>query len=132
QQHIKVDLPARLCEVSVENKLRMAQASPLPDILRAGSIGGEKYGYLRIYSFKVKPEALLDAVLGMLRRIPKAGLVIDLRGNPGGQIAAAERLLQLFTPRRVEGSRFQFLNSSETVNLSEGFDESKTRREQIE
>ena len=36
--------------------------------------------------------------------MPPDGLVVDLRGNGGGAIQAAERLLQLFTPGRVENT----------------------------
>src|SRR5207245_2665350 len=47
-----------------------------------------------------------EAATALLRRLPDRGLIIDLRGNPGGFIWAAERLLQLFTPNRVTPTKF--------------------------
>lgn len=42
---------------------------------------------------------------------PQEGLIIDVRGNPGGKIRAGERLLQLFTPRRIIPELFEFINT---------------------
>lgn len=65
------------------------------------------FGYLRIWTFDVRhPARFADEVARILRRLPAAGLVVDLRSNPGGVVDAAERLFQLFTDRRVEPARF--------------------------
>lgn len=80
--------------------------------------GGADYGYLRLFTFKVDSgEDFVDAVADTLSRLPANGLILDVRGNPGGLIEAAERLLQLFTPRRIEPTRAQFLNSPVTLKL---------------
>jgi hypothetical protein len=42
---------------------------------------------------------------------PQDGLILDVRGNPGGNIRAAESLLQLFTPQRIEPELFEFINT---------------------
>ena len=42
---------------------------------------------------------------------PQEGLIIDVRGNAGGKIRAGERLLQLFSPRRIIPEMFEFINS---------------------
>ncbi len=75
----------------------------------------EKVGYLRIYSFLVGDgeadgaDAFLKEVARLLEHeMPKDGLIIDVRGNGGGMIPAAEYLLQLLTPRRIEPAPFQF------------------------
>jgi hypothetical protein len=41
--------------------------------------------------------------------LPDTGLIVDVRGNPGGLIWAAERLLQLFTPNKVQPTRFSLV-----------------------
>ncbi|SKC72017.1 S41 family peptidase [Krasilnikoviella flava] len=65
------------------------------------------FGYLRIWTFDVRhPARFADEVARLLRRLPAAGLVVDLRSNPGGVVDAAERLFQLFTDRRIEPARF--------------------------
>jgi C-terminal processing protease CtpA/Prc len=69
-----------------------------------------EFGYLRLWSFDVADDtAYIDEVVEMLRLLPGDGLIIDLRGNPGGLIWAAERLLQLFTPGHVEPTRFSLV-----------------------
>ena len=42
---------------------------------------------------------------------PTVGLIVDVRGNGGGDIRAAERLLQVLTPRRIEPEPAQFIVS---------------------
>ena len=50
--------------------------------------------------------------------LPQNGLIIDVRGNVGGTITSGERMLQLFTPNRVEAERLQFINTERTLQLS--------------
>jgi hypothetical protein len=65
---------------------------------------------MRLWSFDVvDDDAYLARVLDLLRTLPRRGLILDLRGNPGGLIWAAERLLQLFTPEPVSPVRFSIL-----------------------
>lgn len=74
---------------------------------RTVSTRSGKFGYLRIWSFDVDDDQhFIDAAIELLGRLPKRGLIIDLRGNPGGFIWAAERMLQLFTPNEVTPTRF--------------------------
>ncbi|SCF18172.1 Peptidase family S41 [Micromonospora viridifaciens] len=69
-------------------------------------------GYLRIWSFDVDDhEAFIAEAIRLLAQLPDRGLIIDLRGNPGGLIWAAERLLQLFTPNTIVPTRFALLAS---------------------
>jgi hypothetical protein len=89
-------------------------ASELPTVLRARiratSIGDVLH--LRIFTFLVPdPDGFIDEVLRLIRKRPTVGLVIDVRGNGGGDIRAAERLLQLLTPRRIEPEPAQFIVS---------------------
>jgi hypothetical protein len=66
-----------------------------------------EFGYLRLWTFDVEHTTrFLDELAGILRDLPSAGLIIDLRSNPGGVIDVAERILPLFTDRVIEPARF--------------------------
>lgn len=88
----------------------------LPGVLKArvvqpsgASPGGAEYGYLRIYSFNVaEAETFIDEIVRLLDALPGDGLILDVRGNGGGLIYAAEELLQLLSPREIEPERAQF------------------------
>src|SRR5205814_2958893 len=82
------------------------------------TVAGRDYGYIRLFSFEVKDRReVIDQFVNEVRRIitapnfPQEGLIIDVRGNPGGTIRAGERLLQLFTPRRIKPEPFEFINT---------------------
>lgn len=69
-----------------------------------------EFGLLRIWSFDLRDDdGFIQEIIKLLDQLPRTGLVIDLRGNPGGLIWAAERLLQLFTPNRIEPALFSIL-----------------------
>jgi hypothetical protein len=77
-------------------------------------VGGRDLGYIRLFSFDVDDP---DEFVKEFRRViqaaefPQEGLIIDVRGNGGGKIRAGERLLQLFTPRRIKPELFEFINT---------------------
>ena len=74
-----------------------------------------EFGHLRIWSFDLLDDtAFVQEVIELLDELPREGLVIDLRGNPGGLIWAAERLLQLFTPHDIQPTRFSLLATDVT------------------
>lgn len=80
----------------------------------ARNLRGKDYGYIRLFSFDIDES---DEFVAELRRVitseefPQEGLIIDVRGNGGGNIRAGERSLQFFTPRRVKPELFEFINS---------------------
>lgn len=78
------------------------------------TVNGQALGYVRLFSFDV-PDArrFQKAFIKIITAdgFPQDGLVLDVRGNPGGNIRAAESLLQLFTPLPVEPELFEFLNT---------------------
>jgi hypothetical protein len=83
-------------------------------------------GYLRIKSFNDggEPSGMTERLVREARRIltlldHKAphGLVIDIRGNPGGDIEAAERILQMLTPVRIAPEEFHLANTEAIVGL---------------
>jgi Peptidase family S41 len=91
------------------------------------TVDGRDYGYLRLWSFDLADDdGFVAEVIDMLEELPPNGLIIDLRGNPGGLIWAAERLLQLFTPSRISPSRFSIIASDLTRAMT---DAPQNRRE---
>ena len=71
--------------------------------------------YLRMWTFDVgDDDTFIKEVMRLVGLLPDKGLILDLRGNPGGLIWAAERLLQLFTDRRIAPTRFSLLASDVT------------------
>src|SRR5262249_41825466 len=80
--------------------------------------GGRTLGYLRIYTFNVQDAAeFIAEVVRLIELLPPNGLILDVRGNGGGLIYAGEQLLQIFTPRRIEPERLQFINTPLTLEL---------------
>jgi len=76
------------------------------------------FGYVRIYSFNIPSDAaFVREFVRILGLLPQDGLIIDVRGNAGGNIVAGERLLQLLTPRQIEPERFHFINSPATLKI---------------
>ena len=82
--------------------------------VRLKKLGTQKVGYVRLYDFEVGPNG---PFVEEFKRVitapgfPQDGLIIDVRGNPGGNIRAGERMLQLFTPRRIKPELFEFINT---------------------
>jgi cytosine/adenosine deaminase-related metal-dependent hydrolase len=86
----------------------------LPGILRARvrrtSIGDVLH--VRIFTFLVPdPEAFVEEFTTLVQSSPTVGLIVDVRGNGGGDIRAAERLLQVLTPQEIEPEPTQFIVS---------------------
>lgn len=91
-------------------------ATNFRSLLRAARVeragGRPDLAYLRIFSFDTaNPANFFNEVARLLDELPPHGLILDLRDNEGGSIEAAEWLLQLFTPRRIEPVRFAILAS---------------------
>lgn len=86
------------------------------------------FGHLRIGTFTLQvgpdgdPGAAIVEFLAEVRRLlavlPPDGLVLDVRGNPGGYITAAEGLLQYFSPRPIRPAPFQFRPTRTTGALA--------------
>jgi hypothetical protein len=85
-----------------------------------------RFGYLRIKAFTDGTDdgGASDRLVHEARRIltlldeqAPDGLIIDIRGNPGGDIEAAERILQMLTPRTITPENFHFANSRAILNM---------------
>jgi len=75
---------------------------------------GREIGYVRLYSFNPgDPDLFVSEFKRVIKSkgFPQEGLIIDVRANGGGLIRAGERLLQLFTPRRIAPELFEFLST---------------------
>jgi hypothetical protein len=96
---------------------------------------GGTFGHLRIFTFFAAPGEDCDPIAAikgfvaearrLIGELPPDGLVLDIRNNPGGYAAAAESLLQSFSPRQVRPQPFQFRNSRTTARYcreTEGFE----------
>jgi len=98
-------------------------ATRMPDALAARVVKTRAhgtFGYLRIWSFDVEgDDAFIAEVVRLLDQLPDTGLILDLRGNPGGLIWAAERLLQLFTPHPITPTRFSLVASDLTRAMAQ-------------
>ena len=79
---------------------------------------GGPFGYLRIFAFNADPEAFITELIRLIPLLPDRGLIIDVRGNPGGYIWAAELALQLFTPNHIEPTRFSALATPFTREIA--------------
>jgi C-terminal processing protease CtpA/Prc len=87
---------------------------------RVVPVAGRDYGYLRLWSFDLSDDdGFIAEVVRLLAALPQDGLIIDLRGNPGGLIWAAERLLQLFTPSTISPTRFSIIASDLTRAMTD-------------
>jgi C-terminal processing protease CtpA/Prc len=96
---------------------RGALASQLPDFFKVEVVAtpAGDLPLLRIYSFDIdSDDAFVAELLRLLPLLPQDGLAIDIRDNPGGNIFAAERALQLFSARPIVPTRFSVLATAFT------------------
>ena len=108
----------RIIEVKKELYPRHASATlgSIKDILYTlkKTVDGQTVGYIRLFSFDVDDaRQFLRAFAKLITKegFPQDGLILDVRGNPGGNIRAAESLLQLFTPNTIQPELFEFINT---------------------
>jgi hypothetical protein len=106
---------------SFQYRGRRDKRFPIPaTALRHPGAPRARFGYLRIRKFNdggspiAMTERLVDEarrILALLDEAAPHGLVLDIRGNAGGDIEAAEQMLQMLTPREIEPLTFQFANT---------------------
>ena len=122
-----VEQSERAVEVRAEGsaskdwKVFIAVNSLFPDTFQFSTVtsGHRSAGYLRIRTFSApSPPNFIEEVIRILKLLPQERLIIDVRGNGGGIIMNGERMLQLFSPGRVEAERLHFINSELTLMIS--------------
>ncbi len=99
-----------------------AVVSKLPDVFtfRQVTTPSEVFSYIRIHTFNVADDtAFVEEFVRIAGLLPQNGLILDVRGNGGGNILAGERLLQVLTPLPVDPERFYFINSPLTLRICE-------------
>jgi hypothetical protein len=125
QLHPDGDLPVMPDAAQVSQIPEVFQFRAPIDLPNPGDPEG-RYGYLRIRSFTDGSSApgLTDRLVEEFRRIltmidqsAPEGVVLDIRGNPGGDVQAAERMLQMLTPRRIEPARFHLANTPAVLDI---------------
>jgi hypothetical protein len=99
--------------------VNMADTSTMPDVFAFRTVtgAGGPYGYIRIWTFVADDDAFVSEFVRMAGLLPQNGLIIDVRGNGGGNILCAERLLQVLTPNTVEPTLLSFINSQLTLRI---------------
>ena len=96
--------------------------SKLPDVFTFRQVRTPSgvFGYIRIHTFNVADDtAFVEELVRIAGLLPPNGLILDVRGNGGGNILAGERLLQVLTPLPVDPERFYFINSPLTLRICE-------------
>jgi hypothetical protein len=94
-----------------------------PDELKARIVDTPSgtFGHLRIFTFHMQDQNIngfLGEVARLLSVLPPEGLVLDVRGNGGGYVIAAEFLLQFLSPHRITPEPFQFVTTPGTTGLA--------------
>lgn len=85
--------------------------------------GAKRFGYIRIKTFEAHPDAIFrefKRILEVMTEFAPDGLILDVRGNPGGSIKGAEQLLQLLCPGEITPASFHFANTPSVQKLLSG------------
>jgi cytosine/adenosine deaminase-related metal-dependent hydrolase/C-terminal processing protease CtpA/Prc len=94
------------------SKAELATAFPGNLAARKVRHGGREFGYIRIYTFATDdPEGLAREFGQLLRKMPRGGVILDVRGNGGGNILAAEWMLQSLAPDKITSQPAEFINT---------------------
>ena len=89
-------------------------ATTMPGVFRARTVNTTSgtFGNVRIFTFNVNdPVAFRDEFVRLTGQLPQNGLIVDVRGNGGGHIFAAEFLLQTMTPKTISPEPVQFIST---------------------
>lgn len=101
----------------------LAASSVMPDVIKQfGKVTSPKgtFGYIRIVTFAIaQVEPFIREFIRIAALLPQEGLIVDVRGNGGGTIAAGEGLLQTMTPVTIEPERFHLINTPLTLKMCE-------------
>lgn len=94
--------PARL-DVRRAGASRILQFTLIPEEMQSSSVErafflGAGIGYIRVASFDATTATELKQAIDKLGGNGLAGLVLDLRNNPGGMVTAATEMASLFLP----------------------------------
>lgn len=116
----RVEGPVAARPIAVDSQLD--EPTSLPTVLRARKIitSSGTYGYMRIFTFMVGDvDAFVSEFCRLASLLPQDGLILDVRRNGGGVIHAAERLLQVLTPKVIDPSPAQFVTTPLMLDVCE-------------
>ncbi|WP_042222480.1 S41 family peptidase [Oceanobacillus manasiensis] len=82
-------------------------------------IDGKKTGVLEVTNFSEHTAEEFEEQLTMLEEEGIEGLVIDVRGNPGGLLTAVEDMLKLFVPEDMPYLQIEDKNGEKTPYFSD-------------
>jgi hypothetical protein len=111
-----------------------------PANLVADSHPAARFGYIRIKSFGDGGSALgmadrvvseFQRILTLMDQVAPDGLVLDIRGNPGGDVQAAERMLQMLTPGTISPQPFHLANTPAVLQILRNLKASATLESQL-
>jgi carboxyl-terminal processing protease len=96
----EVTLGVRDAKSGRVRQLRLTRAEvALPNVSsRIETVAGRRLGYVRMVSFSEDAHALLAGAVRRVEREGARGIVLDLRGNPGGLLDEAVLSASLFLP----------------------------------
>jgi carboxyl-terminal processing protease len=103
-------------------RMRLMRAEvKLPNVSsRVEDVGGRKLGYVRMLSFSENAHGDLAAALSKVQDEGARGIVLDLRGNPGGLLDEAVRSAGLFLPEGEVVVRTESRSQGDSVHETVG------------
>jgi len=119
-QQIKKLFFSAIAEQIQQIKARNAEeySTNLPGFFRVKKLDTPNgpIGYIRIFSFNISNEDLFVAeIINIIQWLGEVqGIILDVRGNGGGNIRACENALRLFSSKPIAPHRAQFLDSDLT------------------
>lgn len=99
-------------------RLRVERAEvKIPNVSsRVEKVGGEKLGYVRMLSFSEGSHGDLGAAVETVQDAGARGIVLDLRGNPGGLLDEAVSSASLFLPEDEVVVKTESRSQGDTVH----------------
>ncbi|MDY7100981.1 MAG: S8 family serine peptidase [Actinomycetota bacterium] len=92
----------------------------MPGFFRARRVSttSGRFGHLRIFTFNTDdPWGFVLEFVRLAEELGTDGLIVDVRGNGGGHIWAAELLLQTLTPHPITPEPVQFIGTQVNLEL---------------
>ncbi len=118
----KVTVGVRDAKTGKVSELTMVRAEvSLPNVSsRVVHSGGHELGYIRMLSFSEEVHAQLANAVAKVQKEGAEGIVIDLRGNPGGLLDEAVLSASLFMPKGEVVVSTKSRTQGESVHESSG------------
>jgi hypothetical protein len=102
-----------------------ADLSVMPDVFpRFGAVTTPSgvFGYVRVATFAPSDgdiDGAVEEFVRILRTLPSAGLILDVRGNGGGYVPFGERILQTLCAKPITPEPFHFVTTEFTLRVAE-------------